>query len=74
MNTVTLHGISVNQALIFKDQLLASGLQIDQDFVWRWSPPHWDPMDGNQTSWVSFEFRDPAHATFYQLKFSQDGA
>ena len=74
MNTVTLTGISVTQALAFKDQLLASGLCLDQDFEWRWSPAHWDPMSGNENSWVAFEFRDAAQATFYQLKFSQGGA
>jgi hypothetical protein len=77
MNTVTLTGITVTQALEFKNHLVAQGLNCvstDRDFEWNWTPPRWDSMTGNEPSQVTFEFQDPALATFYQLKFSQDGA
>lgn len=63
---------SGSRALEMVSQLRQSGLIIDQDFVWRFEKGH-GKDDSNMffvTPSVTFEFQDPALATFYQLKWS----
>ena len=58
-------------AIDLKNQLLAAGLVIDQDFTWRYAQAQYD-NDGYSAvtpKQVVFEFHDPALATFYQLKW-----
>ena len=57
--------------------LRSAGLVLDKDFTWCYIPKALDQVDPND--WSMFEknvrkviigFRDPALATFYQLKWS----
>ncbi len=60
-------------AIELKDQLLSDGLVIDRDFVWKYTQAQYD-NDGCTyvaPKQVTFEFQDPAMATFYQLKWSR---
>jgi hypothetical protein len=70
MNRVQLPGEQVLDALDLKSQLEAAGLRINHDFEWAWHPGRWDNMTGNTPGFVEFWFRDPALATFYQLKWT----
>ena len=71
MHTVRIEHIAPMAAVGLKNQLTASGLVIDQDFTWRYTQARYD-NDGYSAvtpKQVTFEFRDPAMATFYQLKW-----
>ena len=51
-------------------ELQESGLVSDQDYVWRYQPSQYDNLDYIiEPRAVVFEFRDPALATFYKLKW-----
>jgi hypothetical protein len=70
MHTVKVYNIAVFDALDLKDQLIKDGLVNDQDFEWAWITADYDAIQG----WIrqkhaEFRFRDPAVATFYQLKW-----
>jgi hypothetical protein len=71
MNRVQLLDRQVLDALGLKSQLEAAGLKINHDFEWAWYPSRWDNMTGNTPGFVEFRFRDPAQATFYQLKWAR---
>jgi len=58
-------------AIELKDQLTAAGLIINQDFTWEYYQARYDndgfsPVTPKQ---AIFSFREPALATFYQLKW-----
>lgn len=62
---------NAQQALELKDQVLASGLVLNQDFTWEYRP---DPYDGYDDTLhahpeARFVFRDPAQETFFRMKF-----
>jgi hypothetical protein len=62
---------NAQQALELKDQVIAAGLFLNQDFTWEYRP---DPYDGYDDSLhahpeVRFVFRDPAQETFFRMKF-----
>ena len=73
-NRVIMRPCSATQALILKNELTQAGLQVDQDYEWRFvtSSSHWDDLGEYQTyphtAW--FDFRDPGLATFYRLKWN----
>jgi hypothetical protein len=71
MNRVQLPDMEVLDALSLKSQLEAAGLKMNHDFEWAWHPRRWDNMTGNTPGFVEFVFRDPAQATFYQLKWAK---
>ncbi len=61
---------NAQQALELKEQIVSSGLQLNQDFTWEYRP---DPYDGYDDSShahpeVRFIFRDPAQETFFRMK------
>jgi len=58
--------MSPQQGLDLKSQLEQSGLIQGYDFTWTYVPPN----DTKPHRTVIFHFRDPALATFYQLKWS----
>jgi hypothetical protein len=63
--------VNAQGALNLKDQLIADGLRIDHDFVWYFNPLKYDGFASYPDySYVSFEFNDPALASFYRLKWS----
>ena len=71
MHTVRVHNIEVYDAIDLKNRLIQDGLVMDQDFKWAWITAEYNDVEG----WIrqkhaEFEFRDPALATFYQLKWS----
>jgi hypothetical protein len=60
-------------AVDLKNQLLAAGLVLDRDFVWKYCQAHYDNDSHLAVTpkQVTFEFQDPAMATFYQLKWQR---
>ena len=60
-----------NMALELVDQLRQSGLVMGQDFVWQYQKSGYSEGNKHVPASVTFEFRDPALATFYQLKWSR---
>jgi len=71
MHRVILRDIEPIEALWLKDQLVQAGLIMDVDFEWEYHPPQWDSFSHEPPTakHVIFGFRDPALATFYQLKW-----
>jgi hypothetical protein len=62
---------NAQQAMDLKDQLIAHGLILHEDFSWEYRP---DAYDGYHESWhthpeVRFIFRDPAQETFFRMRF-----
>jgi hypothetical protein len=62
---------NAQQALELKDQVLAAGLVLHEDFSWEYRP---DPYDGYDDSLhahpeARFIFRDAAQETFFRMKF-----
>ena len=62
---------NAQQAVDLKDQVIAHGLVLQEDFSWEYRT---DPYDGYDDSLhahpeVIFKFRDPAQETFFRMKF-----
>lgn len=71
MHSITIRNVSAVDAVDYKFQLLRAGLVMEDDFTWRYVPAQWDSFTGiTGGKLVEFYFRDPATATFYQLKWS----
>jgi hypothetical protein len=70
MHRIRIEHLSPVDAIELKNQLLAAGLIMDQDFVWKYTPAQhgYTYVAPKQ---VTFEFQDPAMATFYQLKWAR---
>ena len=58
-----------NLALELVTELRQSGLVQDRDFVWRFQKGNFADDNTFLPASVTFEFEDPALATFYQLKW-----
>jgi len=44
---------------------------MDDDFFWQYIPAKWDNFTGEvHGKYAVFHFREPANATFYQLKWT----
>ena len=72
---IVFEGATALQAMEMVHALQDAGLVMNQDFVWRYMPKGvvvGADEDGFVLSGrgVSIRFRDPAMATFYQLKWS----
>ena len=71
MHTVRVDSIEVGDAIDLKNQLITAGLVVDQDFEWAWITGDYDHFTGwTRQKHAEFRFRDPAMATFYQLKWA----
>ena len=71
MHTVRVHNIEVYDAIDLKNRLIQDGLVMDQDFKWAWITAEYNDVEGwTRQKHAEFEFRDPALATIYQLKWS----
>lgn len=71
MHTVTILHVGPLAAIELKDQLVTAGLVDNQDFTWEYHQARYD-NDGYTAvtpRQVIFSFREPALATFYQLKW-----
>lgn len=71
--SVTLAGVSSANALALKTELTNSGLVIGQDYTWRFQPVKYSDSFSStliSESQVTFEFADPAMASFYRLKWA----
>lgn len=60
-----------NVALELVAELRQSGLIMDQDFVWQYQKSGYSEGNKYVPASATFEFQDPALATFYQLKWSR---
>ena len=61
------------RALGYKHQLDLDGLIVNQDYEWRYQKPVYDEFAwaDSEVSHVTFTFRNPVLATFYQLKWAR---
>jgi len=57
------------QAIEYKNQLIAAGLEMNRDFCWRWQQNKYDGFSYQENSYAEFEFVNPALASFYRLKW-----
>ena len=62
---------NAQQAMDLKDQVLAHGLIMHEDFSWQYIPDQYDGYDdsGHTHSEARFRFRDPAQETFFRMRF-----
>jgi len=62
---------NAQQALDLKDQVLAAGLILHEDFSWEYIPNQYDGYDDTSHSHpeARFIFRDPAQETFFRMRF-----
>ena len=62
---------NAQQALNLKDQVVAAGLVINEDFTWEYQPNLYDVYHDSLHAQpeVRFTFRDPAHETFFSMRF-----
>ena len=70
MHRVILRDIDPLEALWCKHQLVQDGLIMNVDFEWEYHSPVWDGFSQERPKHTVFSFRDPALATFYQLKWA----
>ena len=70
MHRVILRDITLIEIFQLKDQLIRDGLIMNEDFEWAYHPSQWDGFTQERPKHTVFSFRDPALATFYQLKWS----
>lgn len=70
-NQVVLLHVGAGQGIEYKNNLIAAGLVLDQDFVWQYNQATYnnDGFDAVTPRCVTFTFQNPALATFYQLKW-----
>ena len=63
---------NAQEAMEYKRQLDQDGLVVNQDYTWRYQKPVYDEFawTDSEVSNVTFTFKNPALATFYQLKWS----
>lgn len=64
---------NAREAMDFLDLVKQHGLIIEQDFSWSFVPSKYDGYneDTHTQPLVEFMFRDPAIATFFQIKWTQ---
>jgi hypothetical protein len=70
MHRVILRDIALDEILKLRYQLICDGLVINEDFEWEWHPAVWDGFTQERPRHTVFSFRNPALATFYQLKWA----
>lgn len=72
MYRVVIEHISPVRAIELKDQLLAAGLKINQDFSWEYRQATYnnDGFSAVTPKLVAFNFIEAPVATFYKLKWT----
>lgn len=73
MTPVQILHVNAIRALELRDQLIDAGLVMDQDFEWEYRQAEYDNFSSHAVipRNVTFKFRDPVLATYYQLKWAQ---
>ncbi len=73
MTPVVILHVNAVQALELRDQLLAAELAQDQDFEWEYRQAEYDNFGHEAVvpRHVTFRFRDPVLATYYQIKWAR---
>lgn len=63
---------NAQQAIELKDQVLAAGLVLHEDFSWEYIPNHYDGYDESSHNHpeARFIFADHAQETFFRMKFA----
>ena len=71
MQRIVLEHITPDEAIKFKQQLERDGLTQDQDFCWSYHQARYDNFSSDAVTprYATFDFKDGATATFYQLKW-----
>ena len=69
MNTVSVPVTGALNAVELKNSLVDQGLTVNLDFEWEYNPSMYETVDLVLGPRAVFRFRDPALATFYQLKW-----
>jgi hypothetical protein len=60
-----------NTVWLYKEQVDAHGLRVDQDYTWRYTPAVNDWLSAPITpATVEFEFRDAQWETYFNLKWA----
>lgn len=72
MHKIVLLCLTPDDGIKLKNQLIAAGLKINQDFNWSYNRSSYNFGGAEVVAprSVTFEFLDAAHATFYQLKWA----
>ena len=72
MHKVTIFGLTPDEAVKLKNQLLGDGLIMNQEFEWEYRPITWDhfTLDPAPERQAVFTFEQGSLASFYQLKWS----
>lgn len=72
MIELAIHHITAAKALELKNDLVASGLIMDQDFTWHYHQSVYDTFghEAPEPSHVIFEFATDQLATFFRLKWA----
>ena len=72
MHKVTIFGLTPDEAVKLKNQLLGDGLIMNQDFEWEYRPIKWHTFNYNPMldRRAVFTFDQGSLASFYQLKWS----
>jgi hypothetical protein len=60
--TIVLKYVSASQAIDYKNQVIARGLILNVDFMWKYQQ-----IEGKGNSCVEFTFTDPKNATLFAL-------
>ena len=61
-----------NVVWLYKEQVDAAGLRVDQDYTWRYTPAVSDWLSNELTpATVEFTFQDPKWATYFELKWGR---
>ena len=62
---------NAQQALELKQQVLAAGLVLHEDFTWEYIPDHYDGYNDSNHSHpeARFIFHDPVQETFFRMRF-----
>lgn len=70
---VTIADVSSADAIALKTELTDAGLVIEQDYTWTYQPVKYEDWraQGQLRSRVTFEFRDPAVASFFRIKWTK---
>lgn len=63
-NILRIQNVKAHTAIELKNELIAAGLIINVDFKWKYISDA-----STYSSEVEFAFKDPAHVTFYKLRW-----